>query len=277
MDLVDTHCHIQSISPLAGDDYTAELWRKLPGADIDELISRAKSASVTKLIIVGCTLDNSILAVDLVKSRPNTWASVGIHPHEAKDHIGSSQKVGVFSSLVKKDKVIAIGECGLDYYYEHSPRGTQIKMLEFQLQLALDNNLPIIFHVRQAFKDFWPVFNNFNRGNKLRGVLHSYTDNLANFAKALDHGLYIGVNGIATFNKDPQLTEVHKQIPLNRLLLETDSPFLTPSPIRGTINEPKNIALIASFLADLRGEDFSRLAQQTTINASELFLTEKII
>jgi TatD DNase family protein len=272
MDLTDTHCHIQSIGADTATDFIAELWSKLDGVNVEDVIVRTKDAQVTKLMVVGCTLDDSIRAVDLVKTRLNTWASIGIHPHEAKDHIDSPDRLKSFSSLVNKDKVVAIGECGLDYYYEHSPKAQQIKMLEFQLQLAQDHDLPLIFHVRQAFDDFWPILNNFNRLKRVRGVLHSYTDNLTNLSRAMDNNLYVGVNGIATFNKDPELTEVHKQIPLNRLLLETDSPFLTPSPIRGTINEPKNIGLIASFLADLRGEDLGRLAKQTTINASELFL-----
>jgi TatD DNase family protein len=272
MDLVDTHCHIQSIVGDKDIDHTAKIWAKLDGSDIDNIIVNAKSDGVSKFIVVGCTLADSILAVDLVESRNNTWASIGIHPHEAKDYLNDKSKLNSFSALVSKKKVVAIGECGLDYHYEHSRREDQIRMFEYQLQLAIDNDLPLIFHVRQAFKDFWPILNNFNRTKKIKGVLHSYTDNLANLKTALEYGLYIGVNGIATFNKDPELSEVHKQIPLDKILLETDSPFLTPSPIRGNINEPKNIALIASFLAELRGENLGRLAKQTTTSASKLFL-----
>jgi TatD DNase family protein len=271
MDLVDTHCHIQSIIGDKENDHTAKIWDKLVDADIDRVITNANSQDVTKLIMVGCSLDDSILAVELVRVRKNTWASIGIHPHEAEDHINHKAKLDLFNSLVSKKKVIAIGECGLDFYYEHSPREKQIKMLEYQLQLAVDHDLPLIFHVRKAFNDFWPIINNFNRSKNIRGVLHSYTDNLVNLKLALDHDLYIGVNGIVTFNKDPELAEVYKRIPLNKILLETDSPFLTPSPIRGTINVPKNIGLIASFLADLRGEDLTLLASQTTNSASKLF------
>jgi len=134
--------------------------------------------------------------------------------------------------------------------------------------LALEYNLPLIFHVREAFDDFWPVF---DRHPGVQGVLHSFTDSADNLAKALERGLYIGVNGIATFTKNQVQTEVYKAIPLQKLVLETDAPFLTPTPYRGRVNEPKQVAVIADFLAKLRAEDRETLAAATTINARKLF------
>jgi TatD DNase family protein len=219
------------------------------------------------MICVGCTLDDSRLAVEFAARREDCRASVGIHPHEAKDYQGG-RKVPEFAALVNEPKVVAIGECGLDYYYEHSAKAEQVKVLELQIELALAAGKPLIFHVREAFDDFWPVFDSFKGA---RGVLHSFTDSSANMAKAVERGLYIGVNGIATFNKNPALAEVYKTIPAEKLLLETDAPFLTPTPYRGTINEPKLLVAVADFLAELRGEDRDALAESTTRNARRLF------
>jgi len=272
MELVDTHCHIQSIDESSGEKATSQLWTKRGGSSLSDVIDRATANHVNKLIVVGCSLADSQLACRVAGSSDHTWASVGIHPHEAKDHVRDKQALNKFKDLVKQPKVVAIGECGLDYYYQHSQRADQIKILQFQLSLAIDHDLPLIFHVRQAFDDFWPIFDSHNSlEHPIRGVLHSYTDNHKNLELALERKLYIGINGIATFNKNPELTDVYTRIPLNNLLLETDSPFLTPAPIRGTINEPKNIRLIAEYLAGLRGEEIGQLAKSTTNNARKLF------
>lgn len=267
MQLVDTHCHIQSVEAAKGERHTRELWAKADGLTADKVIANALEASVSKMICVGCDLEDSKLAVDFVKSRENCWASIGLHPHEAQHYVGNEDKLQKFCNLVKEPKVVAIGECGLDYYYEHSPKEAQVAVLRSQLQLAKDNDLPVIFHVREAFDDFWPIYDRY----KVRGVLHSFTDNNENLQQAVERGLYIGVNGIATFVKQPGQLEVYKSIPLEFLLLETDAPFLTPTPYRGTINEPKQTRVVGEFVADLRSEDFASLAAATTSNAHKLF------
>jgi TatD DNase family protein len=165
---------------------------------------------------------------------------------------------------------VAIGECGLDYFYTHSPREAQIDLLKFQIELALEHDLPLSFHVREAFDDFWPIFESY-RGADLRGVLHSYTDNLANLEKAVKHGLYFGVNGIATFVKDEQSRVTYRTIPQHLLLLETDAPFLTPVPFRGKVCESKHARVTAEFLAGLREQPLEDIAATTTANARALF------
>lgn len=273
--LVDTHCHLHSFntSSLVEDrSQTRSLWLKSKKT-IPEILNDAKKESVTKLICVGCDFWDSQLAVDFANEHSSQcWASIGIHPHEAQKHLNNKGLLDKFIKLIDNPKTIAIGECGLDYFYNHSPKQAQIKILEFQLNIAQKHNLPVIFHVREAFDDFWPIFDNFNNSPQpIRGVLHSFTDNLQNLHKALERDLYIGVNGIATFTKSPAQLEVYRAIPSDKILFETDSPFLTPVPYRGTINESKYISVIAEFMSSLRNEDIKLLALQTTNNAQNLF------
>ena len=266
MQLTDTHCHIHEANlGLVSDDMTHKLWGKLDNADPDHLLSRAAQKGVTRVICVGCTLADSQRAVDFVQNRPGTWASIGLHPHEAKD--GQPALDGL-AALADKPKVVAVGEIGLDYFYGHSTPEEQQKALRFQIELALEHNLPIIFHVREAFDDFWPIFDSYKG---IRGVLHSYTDSFANFERAMARGLYIGVNGIMTFTKVDEQLKVAKEVPLQKLLLETDAPFLTPKPFRGSVNEPAHVSLVTEFLADLRSESIETIATQTTKNAQTLF------
>ena len=267
MELVDTHCHIQSLGLKVGERVTRELWAKSE-LEPDQVITGAVEHGVTKLLCVGCDLDDSQLAINFVKNRENCWASVGLHPHEAQHFAGQQSRLDEFAALATQPKVVAIGECGFDFYYNHSPQKAQIEVLKFQIELAQQHDLPLIFHVREAFDEFWPIFDSYNG---LRGVLHSYTDSAENLAKALERDLYIGVNGIATFAKNPAQLEVYKSVPLEKLLLETDAPFLTPTPYRGSINEPKRLGAVADFLAKLRDENRADLAAATTANARQLF------
>ncbi len=200
MELVDTHCNIQSAGRSIGEKDTRELWAKAPDRLPDDIIDKAVGTGVNRMICVGCSLEDSELAVDSVQERPECWASIGIHPHEAAGYAGQAGLLEQFAGLAVRSKVVAVGECGLDYFYEHSPKAAQLEVLRFQIELALRHDLPVIFHVRDALDDFWPVFDSYNG---IRGVLHSFTDTRANLAKAIERGLFIGVNGIATFAKSP--------------------------------------------------------------------------
>lgn len=265
MQFVDTHCHIHEAVRRVTPVY--DKWHEKGGVDPDRLVSSAAQDGVSKLICVGTTLEDSKLAIEFAKNRENCWSSIGVHPHEAETALQNGH-LDTFAGLVTGPKVIAVGECGLDYFYTHSPKEAQIEVLKFQIKLAVEHNLPMIFHVRAAFDDFWPIFESY-RG--IRGVLHSFTDSQANLERAVEHGLYIGVNGIATFTKDPKQLEMYRAIPPKNLLLETDAPFLTPAPYRGTINEPKHVRTTAEFLAKLRGESVEGLATTTSENAQKLF------
>lgn len=252
-ELVDTHCHVHF------PDY--EL-------DADQVIADAIDAGVTRMICVGCTLADSKLGVEMATKHRSIWASIGIHPHEAKLYVGDEKALQEFRDLASKPRVVAIGEIGLDYYYGHSPKEDQAEMLRFQLTVAQEHDLPVIFHVRDAFDDFFAILDDFEG---IRGVIHSFTANRATLDKCLSRGLYIGLNGIMTFTKDQNQLDAARALPLNRLLLETDAPFLTPVPYRGTICQPKHVGVTAEFLSRLRGETLERLCAETTQNAKALF------
>jgi TatD DNase family protein len=272
MELFDSHCHIQSAGQPADESGIPELWAKAGDVNPDDIITRAEQAGVTRLICVGCDLKDSQLAVSFASQQPNCWASVGLHPHETNRYLGQAADLDQFKALATAPEVVAIGECGLDYHYDHSPKATQTELLKFQIELALELDLPIVFHIREAFADFWPIFESYhNSAQPLRGVVHSFSDSSANLERAVSAGLMIGVNGIATFTKNSDQLEVYRQIPVENLVLETDAPFLAPIPYRGEICEPRHIKTIAEYLVELRGESMATLATATTNNARRLF------
>ena len=245
----DTHCHIHE------SNYPH---------NPDETIARAHQAGVNTMICVGTSQQSSQQAVDFVQDRKGIFASVGVHPHDTKDGYGRVEQL----INEKHSKIVAVGEIGLDYFYTHSPRAVQIMALEAQIDLALKANLPIIFHVREAFDDFWPIFDNFHG---IRGELHSFTDTIIQLEEGLKRGLSIGVNGISTFTKDVTQKHMFSAIPLDRLILETDAPFLTPVPLRGKVNEPAFVVSVAEFQAEQRGLQLEQIAEATTANAYRLF------
>ena len=257
MQYTDTHCHIHEASY----------------PDAAAAVMRAREQGVGRLICVGTDEETSGEAVQFAEQHDSIWASVGLHPHDATH---GPQSVNILTDLIEKDKnthvrkIVAIGECGLDYFYEHSPRATQIKMFEMQLQLARDHNLPVIFHVREAFDDFWPILDQFP---ETRGVLHSYTDTMANLERALSKDLYIGINGISTFTKDETQRKMFASIPVNSMMLETDSPFLTPVPHRGMVNEPAFVTHVAHHIANLQAINLEELSRATERNATKLFFS----
>jgi len=252
MQLVDTHCHIHF------RDY--EL-------DAEEVLKAAQAEGVTRLLCVGCTLADSQDGVAFAARHDGVWASVGLHPHEAKEYIGDDTALQKFRSLADKPKVVAIGEIGLDYYYKHSTPEQQKQLLRFQLDLAATHNLPVIFHVRDAYEDFWPIYDEY----KLLGVVHSFSAGTKELKQILARNLYVGLNGIMTFTKNADQLAAAKALPLDKLLLETDAPFLTPTPFRGTICQPKHVRVTAEFLSTLRGEPVETIAEASTANARTLF------
>lgn len=247
--LVDSHCHL----------HDSEFFPE----NREEAYSKSIEAGV-QMVCVGTDERSSQEAVDFCAAHAGTYPVIGVHPHEAQhgwDAIGQLL-------INHRESIIGIGEIGLDYYYNHSPKTVQIEALEAQIQLALDYNLPISFHVREAFDDFWPIFDNFTG---VRGVLHSFTDTAENAEKGFSRGLYVGINGISTFTKNIDHIKFFTEVPLRHMLLETDAPYLTPKPFRGKMNLSAYVGSIAEFHARARNVPLELVCNTTTANAEELF------
>jgi TatD DNase family protein len=282
MQFVDTHCHIHF------DDY-------LP--DVEQVLNDAHTSRVNKMICVGVSLEDSQKAVDFANMHDNVWATVGAHPHDGADFLNHtdaerklleliykpaqhqilkrgegeypySEQQDFGAGLSKNEKVVAIGEIGLDYFHEYTPRQKQIDVLSKQLEFGAKTDLPFIFHVRDAWEDFWKILDSCPN---IKGVIHCFSAHEEQLREILKRGFYVGLNGIMTFTKDDMQLEAAKKVPLDKMLLETDAPFLTPKPHRGKRCEPKHVVLTAEFLANLRGEGLEEVAAVTTKNAEELF------
>lgn len=254
MQLIDTHCHIQ-----ASEFFTSEQRKTAYQQSID--------SGVVGMLCVGTDLKSSQEAVEFALSHPGCYAVVGVHPHETRHGIDGIEEL-LKKSKHQSKRIVGIGEIGLDNFYHHSSTEDQIKALEAQLQLALDYDLPVSFHVREAFDTFWPVLNNFPN---TRGVLHSFTDTIKNAEIGIGRGLLIGLNGIATFTKNPDQQVMYRDLPIEKIVVETDSPFLTPAPYRGKMNLPAYVKRVVEHIASERELDANFVATMTTKNAVELF------
>ena len=240
--LVDTHCHLHDKQFFVEEQ-------------AEKMIVRANKAGVKKIICIGTSHKDSLAACEFSSKHNNIYWTYGIHPDSAKANL----EVDVSDV---PSRPIAIGEVGLDYHYGNYGRNSQIKLFEQMLQLATDYNLPLSFHVREAFPDFLDVVSNFP---KVRGVVHSFSESKRALKQLLNKtGFYIGVNGLATYSTLPTP-------PLDRILLETDAPFLTPVPFRGIINEPAYVSNIAQWLSAKLGLEFKIIEKETTKNAKLLF------
>lgn len=239
--LIDSHCHLHDRAFFT-DEQT------------EEIIKRAHKNNVKKIICIGTDPEDSLAAQEFAAKHPGVYWTYGIHPEEHAKNIKNN--------FNKDNKLVAIGEVGLDYHSEGYNREAQIKLFEEMLQLASDNNLPLSFHVRNAFSDFFPVVANFP---KVRGVVHSFTDSKKTLKKILETtDFYVGVNGLATYSTLPLP-------PLEKILLETDAPFLAPVPFRGETNEPGYIPQIAEWLSKKLDVNFKTVEEITTKNAEDLY------
>ncbi len=248
--LIDTHCHI----------HDSEFYPN----NREEAYRQSIDAGV-EMICVGTDIRSSREALDFCQTHRHCYPVVGIHPHEA-----AVNDVDELRQLVAdhRQELVGIGEIGLDYFYDHSSRDEQMASLRAQLMIAKEANLPVSFHVRNAFRDFWPIFDEFPG---IRGVLHSFTDSEENLNEGLRRKLFIGVNGISTFTKDTKQQEMFAQLPLKVIVLETDAPFLTPAPLRGKMNIPAYVERVAAHQAALKSVALADVARQTSANAEIIF------
>lgn len=251
--MIDTHCHLHDRR--YDDDRAAT-------------IARARAAGVTEMLAVGCDLADSVRAIATAQEF-GIAASIGIHPHEAKD--APPDIAAAFTRLLGDVPVVAIGETGLDYYYDHSPREVQARVLRAQIRFARERDLPVIFHQRDAFNDFLAILRQeFARG--MRGVVHCFTGDAPQALTLTgEFGLALGIGGVVTFPNAPGLREAVRAAGLGSILLETDCPYLAPVPVRGKRNEPAFLTHVAAKLADVLETSVGEIATATNNNAKALF------
>jgi TatD DNase family protein len=259
LELTDTHCHVN-----------------LPEFDSDrqQVLARAQDAGLCRLLIPGVDLESSAFAVQMAESNPRVFAAVGVHPHYARSWDDRSYQA--LRSLAASPKVVAIGEIGLDYYRNLSPMEIQRRVFQSQLEIASELGLPVIVHQRDSIHDILDTLDEYQKLlpvelEQRSGVLHAFSADARSASSAVEKGFYIGVAGPITFRNADNLRAVIREVPQDRVLIETDSPYMTPAPHRGERNEPMHVVHVADRLAALYGLDSAQLAQVTASNANRLF------
>ncbi len=236
--------------------------------DRDEIIKAAKENGLQYILNPGADLSSSVKAVNLAEKHDMIYAAVGIHPHDVKDM--DEDTLQILRSLSNKEKVVAIGEIGLDYYYNHSPKEDQRKWFKRQIEMAKEVNLPIIVHDRDANQETFNILNQYNVGD-IGCVMHCYSGSVELAKEYIKRGIYISLAGPLTFTNAKKTHEVAREIPLEWLLVETDCPYLTPVPFRGKRNQPAYVKYVAEAIAEAKGMTLEEVAYQTSINAKKLF------
>ena len=245
----DTHCH------LSNNDYE----------DVEKVIENAKRNDVNRLIISGCEKNMIKESIEIAKTHENIYLALGYHPEEAD--LVTEQDILELKDIIKNtNKVVAVGEIGLDYHYGKDNKDKQIKLFREMLGIAKELELPVVIHTRDAFQDTYDIL----KEEKVSGVIHCFSDNLENAKKYLSLGFSLGIGGVLTF-KNTNLKETIKEIPIDRIILETDSPYLAPVPFRGEKNEPKNIPYIAKELSIQKNLSLEEISLETEKNIKRIF------
>ncbi len=255
--LVDTHVHLNS---------------KKFDSNLEEVIQRALNNDVETMIVIGFDKETNARAIELAEEYPFIYATVGFHPTDAQ-HVKPNDYELLIKQL-KHEKVVGVGECGLDFYWDKEFIDEQIEVFKRQIELSLEFNKPLIIHMRDASE---ATFNVLSGYSKLKGIMHCYSGSLEMANHFLDLGLHISLGGPVTFKNGHKPKEVAKMVPLDKILVETDAPYLSPHPFRGKTNEPARVKLVAEEIARLKNMSYEDLAIQTTKNAYKLFnIKEKI-
>jgi TatD DNase family protein len=243
----DSHCHLYDTR----------------GVPVDDVVAAARAAGVTTMVNVGCDADTTARAIELAAQYEGVHATAGLHPHEAVHGVDS------IVPYLDHPAVIAVGECGLDYYYEHSPRDVQRTAFAAQIALAHQHDLPLVIHSRDAWDDTFDVL--MAEGVPDRAVFHCFTGGPAELRRCLDLGAFVSFSGIVTFRNATELHDAARQCPLDRMLAETDSPYLAPVPHRGRTNQPAFVVHVVAALAELRGVDVQTVTDSTVAAACLAF------
>jgi TatD DNase family protein len=252
--LIDSHCHLD-FPELATDEAG--------------VLARAKSAGVVGMLTIGTRLDQFDRVRAIAERHPHIWCSVGVHPHEAKEE--GQHTPDRLIEAARHRKVIGIGETGLDFFYEHSPRDEQAESFRTHITAARETGLPLIVHTRDADAETGDILEQEYAKGAFTGLLHCFSSGPGIAKRALDLGLYISISGIVTFKAAEELRSIVREVPLDRLLVETDAPYLAPVPKRGTTNEPSFVAHTAAKVAELKGIGIAELEAATTENFFRLF------
>ncbi len=255
--LIDSHCHL-----------TDERLKD----HADDIVAALKQDGLEKVVTIGTDLKSSYECVRIAKKNPSVYATVGIFPSDACAL--EEDPCDELLALSREEKVVAIGEIGLDYHYDDDKEKQQY-WLDRQLSLAGAADLPVVFHIRDAYEDVWDLVRAHKNDLKRGGVLHCYSGSYEYARQFLDLGFYVSFSGTVTFKNAARAPECAVRLPLNRILIETDSPYLAPVPLRGTLNEPKNVLFTARKIAELRGISEEELADATTQNAYDVFFKMK--
>ncbi len=251
--IIETHCHL---------DY-------LDQSDLDATLEKSLAVGVERIITIAVSKDNLLRVLELARSSQYVWGTQGIHPHDAASY---SPEVDAIIRMNAVDaRIVAIGEIGLDYHYDHAERAVQRKAFEQQLQTAVDLDLPVVIHTREADDDTRDILRNYSVTLSRKGVIHSFTSSLALAEFCLGEGFMLGFNGITTFNRAENVRQVVAATPLQQLVLETDAPYLTPVPYRGKANAPYFLPFIAEAVAVIKSLDVEELLQQVRANSMKLF------
>jgi TatD DNase family protein len=253
--LIDSHCHLDRLKL---DNYDEQL---------DAVIDAALARDIQQLLCVGISVNNREAVVKMAERFPQVVSSVGVHPLDVKEGLAAEDDLLLWS---QHPKVVALGESGLDYYYTQDDKALQQESFIIHLQAAAKAHLPVIVHTRDARNDTLELIKNYGSETSA-GVLHCFTESWEMAKKAIEMNYMISISGIVTFKNAHELKDVVKRIPLNRLLVETDSPYLAPVPYRGKANEPKYVREVAEYVAELKQVSFETLAETTTNNFYRLF------
>ena len=253
--LVDSHCHLDF------PDFEE---------DLDGVLARAKSAGIDWMLTIGTKVSRFDGVLAIAESRDNVFCSVGIHPHEAarEPEVTAEHLVRM---AARHPKIVAFGETGLDFFYDHSPRDVQAQVFRTHIAAAREAGLPIIVHTRDADPETISILRDEQRKGTFTGVIHCFSSGRAMAEAAIDMGMYVSLSGIVTFKRADELRTIVRDLPLDRLLVETDAPYLAPVPKRGKTNEPAFTAYTAAYVAEVKGVRIEELAGQTTTNFFTLF------
>lgn len=251
--IIETHCHL---------DY-------LKDRPLEETLAEARRVNIERLITIAVSPDNLARVRDLSQAADWVYGTQGVHPHDAEQYSDAAETE--IRAHVGGDKMVAVGEIGLDYFYDNADRNVQREVFRRQLQIACDTDRPVVIHSREADEDTISILSEFENTLKRRGVIHSFTSGPDLARYALDQGWCLGFNGIATFNKAENVRDIIRMTPIDQLLLETDSPFLTPVPYRGRENAPCYIPFVAEKVAEVKALALETVLAQTYANSLRTF------